>query len=273
MSTRIVSRTEGNMHTPLAMEQHFSTVAEQYRNLRKTDTEPIDIIVNKLKDLPHIEAADVGCGAGRYDLLLYKNLGNKLKLNCLDANQEMLKQLEDYLSTHGINNFTPIRSIAENLPFPDNSLDCVCTFNAVHHFNLQRFLSESARILKRGGYLFIYTRLREQNRRNIWGRYFPKFNQKETRLYSLNGLKHSIEGMDDLVTETVVNFLFSRNSNLGHLLERVQSHHYSTFFLYTPEELMEAIEGFTSKIMNIFKDVHNIRWSDENSLFIVRKGA
>ena len=271
MSTRIVSRTEGNIKTPLAMEQHFSAIAEKYRNLRKTDSEPIGIIADKLRNLTHIEAADVGCGAGRYDLLLYDYLGDRLKLNCLDVNNEMLKQLDRYLRKNGISNFTTIRSTAESLPFPDNSLDCVCTFNAIHHFNLPDFLNESARVLKSGGYLFIYTRLREQNRRNIWGRYFPQFNQKENRLYTLRGLKRAIEGVDDLVTESIASFLYNRISDLGQLLERASSHHYSTFLLYSTEELFQAILGFTTNIMSAYGDTQQIHWYDENSLFIIRK--
>jgi hypothetical protein len=31
--------------------------------------------------------------------------------------------------------------------------------------------------LKGAGRLFIYTRLRSQNRRNIWGRFFPRFHE------------------------------------------------------------------------------------------------
>ena len=50
-----------------AMSQHFSNVAKKYRNLRTTDSEPISLIVDKLKNLDHVEAVDVGCGAGRYD--------------------------------------------------------------------------------------------------------------------------------------------------------------------------------------------------------------
>src|SRR4030042_6343511 len=86
-----------------AMSQHFSNVAKKYRNLRTTDSEPISVIVDKLKNLDHIEAVDVGCGAGRYDLLLYKCLGDKLKLTCLDVSAEMLKSLTKYLTKHDIN--------------------------------------------------------------------------------------------------------------------------------------------------------------------------
>lgn len=251
--------------------RHFSSIAKKYRNLRTTDSEPISLIVNKLVNLEHIEAADVGCGAGRYDLLLYKYLGDKLQLNCLDANPEMLKALSKYLAKHKISNFSVKHSVAETMPFPDSVLDCVCTFNAIHHFDLSRFLNESARVIKSGGYLFVYTRLREQNSRNIWGQYFPQFHEKETRLYSLDEMKQSIEAIYNLTIESIVFFAYSRMAALEQLLKRAQSHHYSTFFLYSPEELREALKGFSLNIKNEFDDPQQIRWFDENILFVVRK--
>ncbi len=253
------------------MDNHFSRVAKKYRNLRTTDSEPISVIVDKLKNLDHIEAADVGCGAGRYDLLLYKHLGDKLRLTCLDANAEMLKSLTKYLKEHDISNFSAKQSVAETMPFADSVLDCICTFNAIHHFNLPRFLVESSRVLKPGGYLFMYSRLREQNEKNIWGLYFPHFIEKETRLYTLDGLKQSVAAVENLAFESIVFFAFNRLAALEELLERAKSHHYSTFSLYSPEELEEGLKGFSLNIKNQFEDPQQVRWFDENVLFIIRK--
>jgi ubiquinone/menaquinone biosynthesis C-methylase UbiE len=256
---------------PKVMGKHFSKVAKKYRNIRTTDSEPISLIVDKMKNLEHIEAVDVGCGAGRYDLLLYKHLGDKLRLTCLDANAEMLESLTEYLAKHDIDNFSVKQSVAETMPFSDNALDCICTFNAIHHFNLPRFLIESARVLKAGGYLFMYSRLREQNEKNIWGLYFPHFIEKETRLYSLDLVKQSIAAVDNLAFESIVFFAYSRSAALEELLERANSHHYSTFTLYSPEEMEEALKGFSLNIKDQFEDPQQVRWFDENILFIIRK--
>ncbi len=271
MCARVISDTQGIVQAPLAMYHHFSGIAGDYRDLRKTDSEPIDLIANKLQKLPHIDAADIGCGAGRYDLLLFRYLGEKLSLTCLDANAEMLKSLNSYLKRHSIYNFESMCSMAEDLPFPDKALDCVCTFNAVHHFNLRNFLDESARIIKDEGYLFIYTRLREQNKRNIWGQYFPRFHRKENRLYTMDTMKQMIEATSNLELESIVSFTYNRMSDIDQLLTRARSHHYSTFSLYQPDELARAIDKFTSKISNSFENVQQIRWFDENVLFVVRK--
>ncbi len=263
--------TERGNSVPQTMSRHFSRIAKKYRNLRTTDSEPISIIVSKLNNLDHIEAVDVGCGAGRYDLLLYKHLGDKLQLTCLDANLEMLKALAKYLAKHDINNFSVKHSAAETMPFADSVLDCVCTFNAIHHFDLSRFLVESSRVIKSGGYLFLYTRLCDQNSRNIWGQYFPQFQEKETRLYSLDELRQSIESVDKIAIESIVFFAYSRLAALEQLLEHARSRHYSTFLMYTPEELKEALKGFSFNVANEFKDPQQVHWFDENVLFIIRK--
>ena len=271
MRAQTLKRTGASKAISTAIHHHFSRIAGRYRYLRTTDSEPITLIVNKLKDLARIEAVDIGCGTGRYDLLLCRYLGDKLRLTCVDANADMLATLDKYLKRHGISNLTSMHSEAENLPFPNNALDCACTFNAIHHFNLPDFLRESVRILRGGGYLFIYTRLRKQNRKNIWGRYFPKFHEKETRLYTLGALKQSIVAVENLAIESIEYFEYERISTLAQLVERARAHHYSTFFLYSPEELEEAIAGFRQKIRNEFEDTQRIHWLDENVLLIIRK--
>lgn len=183
----------------------------------------------------------------------------------------MLEVLDAYLKKHGISNFVAIKSGAESLPFPDGTLNCVCTFNAVHHFNLLGFLQESARILKSDGYLFIYTRLHEQNSSHIWGQYFPEFHQKETRLHSLNTFLRTVAVVPDLRIESIEYFKYGRVSTLEQLIERTRACHYSTFLLYSPKELEEAITKFAQNIERRFKDVHRVSWFDEYALFIVRK--
>ena len=271
MCAQIVNKIDPNYSALTAIHHHFSRIAPKYHDLRTTDPEPITFIAKELEQLVSIEAVDVGCGTGRYDLLLCRYLGDKLRLTCADANSNMLETLDEYLIKHGISNFTSMHSEAENLPFPSNALDCVCTFNAIHHFNLLEFLYESARILKSGGYLFIYTRIRDQNRRNIWGRYFPKFHQKETRLYTPDTLTQSVAAVPNLRIKSIEYFKYGRTSSLAQLLERARARHYSTFSLYSSEELEEAIATFTQKIGNEFEGAHRIHWFDENTLFVIRK--
>ncbi|MFC1995447.1 class I SAM-dependent methyltransferase [Chloroflexota bacterium] len=250
---------------------HFSRIADSYRNFRITDLDPIDFIAKKLRGLDLVEAADIGCGDGRYDVPLFHYLDTKLRLACVDPNHVMLEKLETYMEENGIDNFRAINSGAESLPFPSGFLDCVFTFNAIHHFNQLDFLRESARILKSGGYLFIYTRLREHNKRNIWGMYFPKFCQKETRHYDLKASMQAVEIVPTIWVESVHFFKYERVATLDQLIERVRARHYSTFIFYSQAELEKAIIGFMKNIKRHFRDTKRVAWIDEYALFTIRK--
>ncbi len=94
-----------------AVHRHFSRIANQYRDLRTTDIEPLLYLKKNLNGSKKIEAADVGCGDGRYSLELFKCLGNRLNLSCIDANPEMLKHLHTNLVSHKIENFQTKKSL------------------------------------------------------------------------------------------------------------------------------------------------------------------
>ena len=252
------------------MDDHFSHVAPSYRHIRQTDTEPILFISEILNALSHVRAADVGCGAGRYDLLLFQHVKN-LHLTCIDLNESMLQQASDYLTRHHVSRFKTLRANGNEIPLDDGSMDCVLTFNAVHHFDLVRFLENAIRLSKPGGNIFIYTRLRSQNARNIWGRYFPSFTEKETRLYELDELEAGTRVVEGVRLKQVKPFHYQRKATVAQLVERVQARHYSTFSLYAEEELQNALEIFQARLKREFHET--VEWIDENTLLVLeRKG-
>ena len=102
MYLQFVIRLEPSYAAPTAINRHFSRVAQRHHYLRTTDSEPITLIFKELKNLAHVEAVDIGCGTGRYDLLLCRYLGDKLRLTCVDANVDMLEALGKYLENHGV---------------------------------------------------------------------------------------------------------------------------------------------------------------------------
>ncbi len=259
------------MKATLNISCHFSNIAHKYRDLRTTDIEPVLFIKDKLKHLKKINAADIGCGAGRYDIKLIEHFGNRIYLNCIDTNKEMLKQLKDLFNEIRVRNFKTLKAFARQLPLTDNSMDCLFTFNAVHHFHLKRFLKDAARILKNKGYLFIYTRLKSQNKRNIWGQFFPMFNEKEKRLYELKELKSAVRDTENLHLESIVIFKYPRISSLEWLLTQVINRHYSTFFFYSKEEFEYSLRVFQKRLLKKFKNPEKIFWFDENIMLVVRK--
>ena len=251
------------------MYGHFSRVAPIYRQVRTTDVEPIMHIGETLKHMTDIKAADVGCGAGRYDLLLFQHLNN-LQLTCIDINESMLEQVTDYLTSHGILNIKTLKANRDDIPLEGNSMDCIFTSNAVHHFDFVKFIKKSSKIIKEDGRIFIYTRLRSQNARSIWGQYFPIFSETETRLYELDEMKQWIQSVDSLQLENSKMFKYKRNATMEQLVEKVTKRHYSTFSLYEENELAEALETFQENIREQFQDTTQVKWRDENILLILR---
>ena len=250
------------------MYEHFSFVASTYGDMRTTDEKMIIYIAETLKHMDNIVAADIGCGEGRYDVLLFKHLKN-LHLTCVDINDSMLEQTSLNLSKVGITNYQTIKAEASILPLEENSMDCVLTFNTMNHFNIPQFLNETARVLKSGGLLFIYTRTRSQNARNIWGKYFPKFCEKENRLPELDEIKNMLD--PSLHFEKVEDFKFKRSDSLKRLLKKARDRFYSVFSLYKEEELDECINKFEQNVIDNFEDINNIEWIDEYSLLILKR--
>ena len=251
------------------MHDHFFHIAPRYRKLRTTDLGPIMFIANKIRDLQSIQAADIGCGAGRYSLKFVEHVGEKCHLFCVDNNMEMLRHLKKYFTEHDIVNFTPLRSDSHRIPLQTDSLDCVMSFNAIHHFSLSNFLRESSRILKDNGKLFVYTRFRDQNAKTIWGMHFPSFTKKENRLYELEELKSAFEKDPNLNINSVKLFEHHRVFPLEKLVEQAKNHHYSTFKLYRKHEFKEALHKFVQNILNHYDDLDKITWKDQNALLVI----
>ncbi|MCL0095639.1 class I SAM-dependent methyltransferase [Dehalococcoidia bacterium] len=258
------------MNTSQDMHEHFSKVAAAYNDIRTTDVEPILSIKDTLNGLPRINAADIGCGAGRYCLKLFQYLDN-LHLTCIDFNEAMLEVTSGCLQAAGITNFRTIKSLAESVPLADNSMDCIFSFNAIHHFDFVRFMEKMSRVLKSGGRIFIYTRLRSQNARNIWGRHFPLFLEKENRLYELHEIEEMLKLIPPLVMESVKRFRYWRNSTLSRLVNQARNGHYSTFSLYRRDEFEAALQAFCDNIIDNFSSSEKVGWFDENVLLVVRK--
>ncbi|MBI2916730.1 MAG: class I SAM-dependent methyltransferase [Chloroflexi bacterium] len=252
------------------MRRHFATVASRYRELRTTDPQPVQIIVGLLRLLPHVVATDVGCGAGRYDALLLRGMGDRTFLHCIDSNEHMLGELKRHLNPQHSGCFETVLGQAGALPLKSETQDAVLTFNAVHHFPLKAFLEESLRVMKPGGYLLVYTRFRGQNERNVWGRYFPQFTDKEARLFEGDELSEAIVGVEGLTLESVIPFHYRRESRLERLVEQAVSHHYSTFSLYSEGEFQEALVQFENNVRRRFGS-GPVSYYDENSLVIARK--
>jgi len=251
------------------MSEHFSQVASIYSQVRTIDYELINYITKKLASMSNIVAADIGCGDGRYSIKLIEKLRNRLSLTCVDNNYEMLQQISKISSN--FQNLQTKQAFAEKIPLDDNSLDCIFSFNAIHHFKINEFAKECNRVLKNNGLLFIYTRLKEQNESNIWGKFFPDFSKKENRLFDNHSLTERISKQTSLNLKSTESFQHDRSSDIRTLVSKAEKKHYSTFSLYTVSEFEKSLRKFIQNIHQNFSNPENIQWVDENTMFVFQK--
>lgn len=255
------------------MQKHFERVAPRYRNLRDTDLPPVYDIQKTLGKRSQRAGADVGCGVGRYTRLIAELLKPKL-LAALDASRSMLSECRRHLSTSE----NPAKTLfllaeAHRLPLAAGVLGFMTAFNCIHHFRLPFFLVEAARVLELGGLLVVYTRLKDQNRRTIWGEYFPRFAEKETRLPTLANIKKALARTGRFTLREIRHYQFERRSGWKNLEAQVKNRHYSTFSLYTPSELRRATERFKRNLAADFDDLNEIPHRSENTLLVLEKTA
>jgi len=242
---------------------HFERVAGIYESLRTTDEAPVRAISLLLPGRP-VTGLDIGCGTGRYTRLLRAVLPGGSRLAASDVSAAMLAQLKAASQRHA-DEVAPLLAAAEELPLRAASLDLVTAFNCVHHFDLGRFLAAAARVLAPDGQLFIYTRTPQQNARTIWGRYFPGFTEHEQRLHSEDTLRDAVRRAGGLKVAATQTFQHPRSSTAERLQAQAEGRHYSTFSLYTPEELRASITAFLARLPS-----PEVSWVDEHLLVVVR---
>ena len=246
----------------MTVGDHFERVAADYESLRTTDEAPVRRVRQLLADRP-VTGLDIGCGTGRYSRLLRGLLPDGSLLVAGDVSAAMLAELKAGNHGHAVR-MVPLRSTAEELPVRTASLDLVTAFNCVHHFDLGRFLTAVARVLRPDGQLFIYTRTPQQNARTVWGRYFPGFTEHEQRLHSEAAFRDAVRQTAGLTLIATQTFRRSRSSTVERLRAQAKGRHYSTFSLYPPDELRASIATFLARLPSA-----DVSWVDEHLLLIV----
>ncbi|HSH00085.1 MAG TPA: class I SAM-dependent methyltransferase [candidate division Zixibacteria bacterium] len=252
---------------------HFKNVASVYDSVRNTDPAVVRAIIERLPNgRAHNDIADVGCGTGRYSKVILTHLPTAGRFYCCDYSPAMLAECRRRMvkTAEGRRIYFSCTSAA-SLPLATRSLDGLVTFNAVHHFNLGRFLAEAARVLRPDGILAIYTRTPEQNARTIWGELFPQFTHYETRLFTREYLSDAIRHEGALTLEDVREFSFTREETPDELVAKARSHHYSTFALYPPEEFEAAVTIFERELRKRVNGNPRVAHQGHNTLLLARR--
>lgn len=254
------------------MGSHFKRVAWVYGHVRNTDPQIIEEITPCLpSDKRRLNIADIGCGTGRYSKIIAAKVDTCLQLFCCDYTAAMLQQCRKRMSLEfPFKNTYYCLVNANELPFAHGCFDAVTTFNAVHHFDLDRFVAAAARVLCPGGLLSIYTRTPEQNEHTIWGQHFPGFTERETRLYQCERLEEAIGRVPELEWEGMREFKHVRVEAVESLLNRARNFHYSTFRLYPAHEFRLALETFSKRLTDL-SSKGKIEHTSRNTMVFARR--
>jgi len=121
---------------------------------RKSNAE----VLPSLVDLKDRKVADIGCGDGSLVRLMARHGAKAIGVEC---NRRMLERAR---AAKPVGDEFYSEGVGEDLPFDDGSLDLIVFFNSLHHVAMDKqdtALSEAARVLKRGGQVYISEPLAE----------------------------------------------------------------------------------------------------------------
>ena len=253
------------------LSDHFAKVSARYRTLRELDVGAVrlisDVVARAVDPGRPVRLVDIATGSGRYLDAVSHGVGSALAMKVvsigLDLSLPMLQQARLRAGHAGLRARHLVGAV-EMLPFRAASCDVMTCFNAVHHFDLARFAGEAARVLAPDGLLVVYTRTPEQNRRTIWGRHFPEFATRETRLYEVNDVRAALDATGVFRAVRAQTVAWRVTTSLARLLEQATHYHYSTFRLYSEDTLRAAIDTFRQRVRQAFSDVTHITHDNDH---------
>ena len=238
------------------LRDHFAEVSSRYRGLRELARHAVGVICDVVA-----RAANPGRPVRLLDAVSHCVASTRAMDVVpigLDLSPAMLTQARIRNGRAGLR-AQHLVSRVEMLPFHTSSCDALTCFNAVHHVDLARFLREASLVLTPSGLLVVYTRTPAQNRRTIWGRYFPEFATRETRLNGVEDLRAALAATGAFTSVRTQTVPWRVTTSLSRLVEQVTHYHYSTFRMYSDDTLRAAIDTFRQRVRQAFprRDPHH----------------
>jgi arsenite methyltransferase len=109
-------------------------------------------LIDKVVLRKEIKALDIGFGAGFPLTELAMRLGNSCTVYGIDPWLAAIQRTRKKLAFYGIENVEIIEGVAESIPLPSDSVDLIVSNNGINNVeDLEKVLSESSRIMKKGG--------------------------------------------------------------------------------------------------------------------------
>lgn len=189
------------------------------------------MLLDNIRLKPNIKVLDIGCGLGFPLIELSQRFGNSCKFYGVDPWQNALKRAQAKIYKYEITNTLVTKSLAENLPFKNNSFDLIVSNNGINNVqDINQTLSECFRVSNPGAQLLI------------------TMNLEESMIEFYNVLK-----------ETLI------ENNLNEEVEKIKAHIYSK--RRPLGEMKSLIEDSGFNIKNIIEDNFNLRFLNALAMF------
>lgn len=136
-----------------AAQSQFSRQSERYgKGHILENVEDVKEALARLSLPPGAKALDIACGAGHTGLYL---AARGFDVTLADIASPMLSKVQAAAAERGLSVKTELHA-AETYPYPDEIFDLVTCRVAAHHFSSPpKFIAETARVLRPGGYLLL----------------------------------------------------------------------------------------------------------------------
>lgn len=111
-------------------------------------------LLNRWKSNNKLEFLDLGCGLGRHSILFGLN---GFKVNCFDISEDAIEKTKEWAIQEKLTFEYKIGDML-NLPYDDNSFDCILCKNVISHTDtegMKVIVKELKRVLKQNGECYL----------------------------------------------------------------------------------------------------------------------
>lgn len=111
-------------------------------------------LVNRWKEKEYVEFLDLGCGRGRHSIQFAKN---GFKVSAVDLADVAVNGLNEWSKKENLNITASVSDMME-LPFEDDTFDCLLAYHVISHTDskgIKKVISEIKRVLKDNGEFYI----------------------------------------------------------------------------------------------------------------------
>jgi len=189
------------------------------------------MLLDKVQLKPNINVLDIGCGLGFPLIELSQRFGNSCKFYGIDPWQSALRRTQTKINKNEITNTIVTKSVAENLPFKNNSFNLIVSNNGINNVqDIKQTLSECYRVSNPGAPFQI----------------------------TMN-LENSMIEFYNVFEETLI------ENDLNEEVGKMKAHIYSK--RKPIEEMKSLVECSGFKIKNIIEDNFNLRFLNALAMF------